>query len=88
MASNSIGNKKFHATNKKAHHALMRGPVFFSFGKGERVEGFFLGKRMMGSGSGIVPAEIAKKFFVIVRFSAAMAVMLLVGGAWQLASAY
>jgi hypothetical protein len=52
------------------------------------VEGFFLGKRMMGSGSGIVPAEIAKKFFVIVRFSAAMAVMLLVGGAWQLASAY
>ncbi len=50
--------------------------------------GRFLGKRMMGSRSGIVPVEIAKKFLVNVRFSAGMAVMLLLGGAWQLAAAY
>ncbi len=40
------------------------------------------------SGSGIVPVEIAKKILVNVRFSAGMAVMLLVGGAWQLTAAY
>jgi len=35
MATNSFGNKKFHATNEKAHHALMRGPVFFLWGGGK-----------------------------------------------------
>jgi len=45
---------------------------------------------MMGSGSGILCQQrLPKKFLVNVRFSAGMAVMLLlVGGAWQLAAAY
>ncbi len=51
MATNSFGNKKFHAINEKAHHALMRGPVFFPLGRGKG-EGFF---SLISWGSQMVP---------------------------------
>jgi hypothetical protein len=66
MATNSFGNKKFHATNKKAHHALMRGPVFFPLGRGKGggilfwVEFFlvFMGFPNGSSSSQLVPQDV------------------------------
>jgi hypothetical protein len=67
MATNSFGNKKFHASNEKAHHALMRGPVFFLWGGGKEggmdffgVEFFlvFMGFPNGSSTSQLVPQDV------------------------------
>jgi hypothetical protein len=36
-----LEKEKFHAANKKAQHALMRRPIYFSFGGGQKRGYFF-----------------------------------------------
>jgi hypothetical protein len=44
MVTNSFGNKKFHAADEKAQHALMRGTVFSfqGWGRGRNFLFFFM----------------------------------------------